>query len=60
MHMASLAAMYTPSEAAVRALEAGLDVLLTPSNPDMPLYQRRDGSYPQRTLDAISRGRERS
>ncbi len=34
MNMAGLAKMYAPGEAAVRSLEAGVDVLLMPPNPD--------------------------
>jgi beta-N-acetylhexosaminidase len=34
MDMAGLAALYSPGEAAVRAIEAGADVLLMPSNPE--------------------------
>ena len=34
MDMAGLAALYSPGEAAVRAVEAGADVLLMPANPD--------------------------
>jgi beta-N-acetylhexosaminidase len=34
MDMAGLAALYTPGEAAVRAIEAGADVLLMPSDPE--------------------------
>jgi beta-N-acetylhexosaminidase len=34
MDMAGLAGLYSPGEAAVRAIEAGADVLLMPSNPE--------------------------
>ncbi|MGC2656711.1 MAG: glycoside hydrolase family 3 N-terminal domain-containing protein [Bryobacteraceae bacterium] len=35
MDMAGLAALYSPGEAAVRAVEAGADVLLMPSDPEV-------------------------
>jgi beta-N-acetylhexosaminidase len=38
MDMAGLAALYSPGEAAVRAIEAGADVLLMPSNPEACIH----------------------
>lgn len=35
MDMAGLAALYSPGEAAVRAVEAGADVLMMPANPEV-------------------------
>jgi len=48
MDMRGLSGRYTPAEAAVRALEAGVDVLLMPARPDLAV---------QGVLDALASGR---
>jgi beta-N-acetylhexosaminidase len=48
MDMRGLSSRFTPAEAAVRALEAGVDVLLMPSRPDLAV---------QGVMDALASGR---
>lgn len=59
MDMAGLAAKYLPGEAAVRALEAGVDVLLIPANPDAAINgvmaAIRSGRLTQARVDASVR-----
>ena len=59
MDMAGLAAQYSPAEAAVRALEAGVDVLLIPSNPEAAINgvmaAIRSGRLTQARVDASVR-----
>jgi beta-N-acetylhexosaminidase len=59
MDMAGLTARYQPGEAAVRALEAGVDVLLIPSDPEAAiqgiLAAVRSGRLKQSRIDASVR-----
>ena len=59
MDMAGLTARYKPGEAAVRALEAGVDVLLIPSDPEAAingiLAALRSGRLKQSRVDASVR-----
>ncbi len=59
MDMAGLAAQYSAGEAAVRALEAGVDVLLIPSNPEAAINgvmaAIRSGRLTQARVDASVR-----
>ncbi len=59
MDMAGLTAQYPPGEAAVRALEAGVDVLLIPANPEAAINgvmaAIRSGRLTQARVDASVR-----
>jgi beta-N-acetylhexosaminidase len=59
MDMAGLTAQYSPGEAAVRAIEAGVDILLIPANPEAAINgvmaAIRSGRLTQARVDASVR-----